>query len=437
MGTGIASTSELVQIQPGGMAPSHPCRGAGEAHSSLLSHAELEGHHAGCPRGDASPVPWEERCWGPAQLLGSQPGPGDRSSSSSICTEDFAARFWEGMVEPLLFSEEEEDEPTGDVPTEGDDPGQDESLFPAGRRPNVQRLLAVERGRHPLQGRSPSLMRRESLESLGGRISRLSQSDALGMAWGGPWPARSAQPALGREDSPQQGPCSREDLSAIALRSEDLAAGRPWRALGTLAGRSRAGARRGSPDVGLPGASGARTRGHPTSKSLGPRRQEPSALQGQRGGDVTLAVDDVEKKGAGSRQRRAPCLAHRESGLAPGCGGNAGGGWRTGTEQGEGVWLGQGLSLWAGAVSCMQDAVAGTSPSCSWGLSVVCRLPAPNAIFSPQVPTQQRDPLDDVEPGEMCHPAQEERLSPGGSVGSRKPSRSTRYIPGVWLAEQA
>ncbi|KAM6241245.1 uncharacterized protein M6G45_011678 [Spheniscus humboldti] len=316
--------------------------------------AELEGHHARCPRGDASPVPWEERCWGLAQLLGSQPSPGDRSSSSSICTEDFAARFWEGMVEPLLFSEEDEDEPTGDVPIEGDDPGQDESLFPAGRRPNVQRLLAVEPGRHPLQGRSPSLMRRESLESLGGRISRLSQSDALGMAWGGPWPARSAQPALGREDSPQQGPCSREDLSAIALRSEDLAAGRPWRALGTLAGRTRAGARRGSPDVGLPGASGAGTRGHPASKSLGPRQQEPSALQGQRGGDVTLAVDDVEKEGAGSRQRRAPCLAHRA------------------------------------------------------------------------VPTQQRDPLGDVEPGEMCHPAQEERLSPSGSVGSRKPSRPTR-----------
>ncbi|KAM6051581.1 uncharacterized protein LJ206_016841 [Theristicus caerulescens] len=277
--------------------------------------AELEGHRAGCPRGEASPVPWEEVCWGLAQLLRSQPSLGDRSSSSSVCTEDFAARFWEGMVEPLLFSEEEEDEPAGDVRTEGDDPGQDESLFPAGRRLDVQRLLAVEPGRRPLHGVSPPLMRRESLESLGERISRLSQSNALGVAWGSPRPAPSVQPALGREDSPHRGPCSGEDLFAIDLRGKDPAAGRPWRPPGTSAGRSRAWARRGSPSGGLPGASGART-----SKSLGLRHQEPSALQGRRGGDVTLAVDDVEKEGAGSRQRRAPCLAHRESGLALGAG---------------------------------------------------------------------------------------------------------------------
>ncbi|XP_074462290.1 uncharacterized protein LOC141750667 [Larus michahellis] len=270
--------------------------------------AELEGHGAGCPRGDASPVPREQRCRGLAQPLGSQPSPGDCSSSSSIRTEDFAARFREGMVEPLLFSEEEDEEPAGDVPAEGGDLGRDES---AGRRRDVQRLLAVEPGRRPLQGRSPPLMRRESLESLGGRISRLSQRGALGMAWGGPRPDPSTQPALGREDSPHQGSRSRKDPLSIALRSEDPAAGRPWRASGISAGRSRAGARRGSPDGGLPGPSGAGSRGHPASKPLGLRWQKPPALQGRCGAVVTLAVDDVEKEGAGRRQRRAPCPAHR------------------------------------------------------------------------------------------------------------------------------
>ncbi|XP_040982159.1 uncharacterized protein LOC115346482 [Aquila chrysaetos chrysaetos] len=270
---------------------------------------ELEGRRAGGPRGDASPVPREKRCWGLAQLLGSRPSPGDRSSSSSICTEDFAARFWEGMVEPLLS--EEEDEPAGDVPTEGDDSGQDESLFPAGRRLDVRRQLAVEPGRRPLQGRSPRLMRRESLESLGGRISRLSRSDALGVAWGGPHPAPSMQPALGWEDSPHRRSCSGKDSLTIALGGENRAAEHLRRAPGISAGRSRAGARRGSPDGGLPGISIARSGGHPTSKPLGLRRQEPPALQGRRGGVVTPAVDGVEKEGARSRQRRAPCPAHR------------------------------------------------------------------------------------------------------------------------------
>lgn len=231
-------------------------------------------------------------------------------------------------MEPLLFSKKEEDEPAGDVPAEGDDPGQDESLFPTGRRLDVGRQLVVEPGRRPLQGRTPRLMRRESLESLGGRISRLSQGDALGMAWGGPQPAPSPQPALGREDSPHRGSCSRKDPLTITLHSEDLAGGRPQRAPGISAGRSRAGARRGSPDGDLPGASGAGTRGQPASKPLGLRRQEPPALQGRCGGVVTLSVDDVEKEGRGSRRRRAPCLAHCESGLAPQCWGSAGGGWR-------------------------------------------------------------------------------------------------------------
>ncbi|XP_075625507.1 uncharacterized protein LOC142604215 isoform X2 [Balearica regulorum gibbericeps] len=209
------------------------------------------------------------------------------------------------MVEPLLSSEEEEDEPTGNVPAEGDNPGQDESLFPTGRRLDVQQQLAVERGRHLSQGRCPLLMRRESLESLGQRISRLSQSG------GGPRPAPSRQPALGQEVSPHGGPCSGEDLLAIALLGEDPAAGRPWRAPAISAGRSGAGARRGSARGGLLGDSRAGTRGLPSRKALGLRWQEPPALWGWRGGDVTLAVEDAEKEGAGSRQRRAPCSAHR------------------------------------------------------------------------------------------------------------------------------
>lgn len=220
-------------------------------------------------------------------------------------------------MEPLLS--EEEDEPAGDVPTEGDDSGQDKSLFSAGRRRGVRRQLAVEPGRRPLQGRSPHLMRRESLESLGGRISRLSQSDALGVAWGGPQPAPSMQPALGWEDSPHRRSCSGKDSLTIALGGENPAAGHLRRAPGISADRSRARARRGSPDSSLPGISVAGSGGHPTSKPLGLRRQEPPALQGQHGGVVTLTVDAVEKEGARSRQRRAPCPAHRETGLAVGC----------------------------------------------------------------------------------------------------------------------
>ncbi|XP_064530611.1 uncharacterized protein LOC135423890 isoform X2 [Pseudopipra pipra] len=269
--------------------------------------AELEGHSAGCPRGDSSPVPWEqEQSWAP--LLGSSPG--DRSSSSSICTEDFAARFQEGMVLP----EEEEDELTGIVPAEGADPGQDESSFPTGRSLDVQRQLGTDPGRKLWEDRSPSLMRRGSLESLGARISQLSQSHVLGGAWGEPCPAPSAQPALGQGDPLQGGPGSREALLAFALP------GHPLRTPGISAGRSRAGARTGS--ASLPGASSARTRGHPSSKALGQRLQEPPALRGQSRGNVTLAVDDTEREGAGSRSR-APCSDHRAE-AAPGAPGAPG-----------------------------------------------------------------------------------------------------------------
>lgn len=301
--------------------------------TALLSLTELEGHGARCPQSVTSPVPWEKRCWGLAQLLDPQPSPGDRSTSSSICTEDFATRFLEGMEEPLWFSEEE-DEPTGNVPTEGDDPGQDESLFPAGRRLDDRRRLVVERGRRPWQGRSP-LARRQSLESLGGRISRLSRSDAQGMGRGGAWAAPSAPPALGREHSPHRSSGCRKEPLTVTLRGDNPAAGCPWRAPGTSAGRSSAMAQGGSANGRLPGSSGARTRGHPARRTLGLRWQQLPALWGWRGGDITFAGCDTRKAGAGSRRRRAPCSAHRESGLA----GGAGWCWRamgTGTKQGKG-----------------------------------------------------------------------------------------------------
>lgn len=44
---------------------------------------------------------------------------------------------------------------------------------------------------------------------------------------------------------------------------------------------------------------------------------------------------------------------------------------------------------------------------------------------------QQRYPLGSAERGQMCHPAQEQRLSPGGRVGSRKPPCPARYVPGL------
>ncbi|XP_041276202.1 uncharacterized protein LOC121344378 [Onychostruthus taczanowskii] len=154
---------------------------------ALLSPTELAGHCAGCARG-GSPVPREEEhSW--AQLPGSRDRLGHWSSSSSVCTEDFAVSFWEGMVEPLLCQQE----PAGDVPTAGAHPGQDEPLFPTGRSLDT----AMEPGRAPRQDRSPS---RSSLESLGARISRLSQSHG-GVAWGVPWPGPPAQPALGHRDS--------------------------------------------------------------------------------------------------------------------------------------------------------------------------------------------------------------------------------------------
>ncbi|XP_064582874.1 uncharacterized protein LOC135454549 [Zonotrichia leucophrys gambelii] len=204
--------------------------------------AELAGCGAGCARA-GSPVPREEEpC----------------SSSSSVCTEDLAASFWEAMVEPLLCQQE----PAGGVPRAGAHPGQDEPLFPAGRSPDT----AMEPSRAPRQDSSAS---RSSLESLGASISRLSLSHG-GVSRPGP----PAQAALAHGDT------ARGELLGTA--------GHPWIAAGIAAGRSRAGAGAGTgaPGSSAPRASRATTRGHP-------------ALWG-RGRNVTFSVAAMDREGAAS-----------------------------------------------------------------------------------------------------------------------------------------
>ncbi|XP_054145018.1 uncharacterized protein LOC128945317 [Melozone crissalis] len=204
--------------------------------------AELAGRGAGCARA-GSPVPREEEpC----------------SSSSSVCTEDLAASFWEAMVEPLLCQQE----PAGGVPRAGAHPGQDEPLFPAGRSPDT----AMEPSRAPRQDSSAS---RSSLESLGARISRLSLSQSHG---GVSRPGPPAQAALAHGDG------ARGELLGTA--------GHPWIAAGMAAGRSRAGAGTGAPGSSAPRASRATARGHP-------------ALWGH-GRNVTFSVAAVDREGAAS-----------------------------------------------------------------------------------------------------------------------------------------
>lgn len=358
--TGITSPSKVVQISQDGMAPSH-----WGGLTALLSPTELAGRGAGCARGD-SPVPGEEEhSW--AQLLGPQPSSGHCSSSSSICTEDFAASFWEGLVEPLLCQQE----PAGDVPREGAGPGQDESLLPAGRSLDLQ----PQQGRAPGQDRSPSRGRRESLESLGARISHLSR---VGVSWGIPWASPSAQPALGLRDPP------RGDLLATALP------GHSWRTPGVSAGRSRAGARTGSPGSSFLRANSARTRRPP---ALGMRRQEPPAPRG-RAGNVTWAVGDTDREGADS--------SRSESGLP----------WSTGRCWGRV----QGWDKQGKGHGRARDTVAGTSPSFLWGF---CGLwdPLPQMPFSLQVLAQPWQP-----PGTGGH------LCPQGTIKGTCPAR---YRPGL------
>ncbi|XP_064378444.1 uncharacterized protein LOC112987964 [Dromaius novaehollandiae] len=235
-------------------------------------------------------------------------GEASQSSSSSVCTEDFAARFQEGMVEPLVFSEDEEDEPFSvgsrharDVPAEGNgiscpaedhDAGQDESLLSTGRRQDVPWQSEVELG-CPLQSTSPPLTRRQSLESLGGRISRLSQSNAVtaGMepdsfpAWWAPMPAPSEQGWTLHGANVRE--CSTRRRAGVPVPRASVSA-----------------------DSSLPGDGGAGTRWHHMSRPVGSRQQEPPALRRQSEGDIALAVADMDMEEAGDKLRRAQSWAH-------------------------------------------------------------------------------------------------------------------------------
>ncbi|XP_054372802.1 uncharacterized protein LOC118693118 isoform X1 [Molothrus ater] len=245
--------------------------------------AELAGRRAGCARG-GSPVPREEEP-GWAQPPGSRLRPGRCSSSSSVCTEDFAASFWEAMVEPLLCQQE----PAGDVPRAGAHPGQDEPLFLARRSSDT----AMGAGRAPRQDSSAS---RSSLESLGASISRLSLSQSHGeVPWGVPWPGPPAQPALGHGDR------ARGELLGTA--------GHPWIAAGIAAGRSRPGARTGAPGSSAPRASRATTRGHP---ALGP----PPALWGH-GRNVTFSVAAMDTEGAASSRSAGTAVGAPQTWRSP------------------------------------------------------------------------------------------------------------------------
>ncbi|XP_068767186.1 uncharacterized protein [Struthio camelus] len=385
---------------------------------------EYPASKAGYLQGEANPLQKED-CWRVAHLLDSQSSleqSGAQSSSSSICTEDFAARFQESMVEPLLFSEDEEDEPfsvgsgcTRDVPAVGNgnsfpaeehDTGQDEFLLSTGRRQDVPQQLEVELG-CLLQSTFPSLMRRESLESLGERISRLSRSNAVmaGMEpasfpeWWAPIPAPAKQVSVGQKDSSRWAPCSGEGPLDSTLSGDEPSAGYSQRVADTSTSRTQAWDRepqstrrtqslskmvdwhsspesswatttapsgpslpskqglspelvpspcpclRWSPESNLlgqgwtlqganergcstrcagvpvppasisagsslPGYDGAGTRWHPMSRPVRLRQRESSALWGQSGGDVSLAVADADVEGAGDRLRRARSWAH-------------------------------------------------------------------------------------------------------------------------------
>lgn len=233
-------------------------------------------------------------------------------------------------MEPAVFSEGEEDEALS-FPTEADGDGQDASL-------------SVGPG-CPWRDTSPWLTRRESLESLGVRISRLSQISA-GTARGGPCPA------------PSEGDT-----------------GHPWRPPGSSASRSGAG-----------------TGGHPRSKPTETRHQQAAAVRGWQGGDAALTV---EKEGGGSRQRGARCSSHRESGLAPGYRG-----WkRTG---GPGPSRAQGKRGrgwgWDVLEGPHRRCDVRNQPSLARG---VCGVPPKRRVVL-QVLRQQRDPPADAAPTPRC-----------------------------------
>ncbi|KAG6923356.1 hypothetical protein G0U57_020905, partial [Chelydra serpentina] len=177
--------------------------------------AEMEGccaNQDGTSWGGADPSRKEEYVWRLMHLLGAEQAPenlGDQSNSNSICTEDFAARFREGMVDPLVNSDGEGDVPAGGFPDSAEEgcvmgiEARTTGLSPAVETceaaaegftlSTARRQHILQRFEEGLEGDLPLVLsssvegpqslnsrtRRESLESLGGRISRLSQRNTM------------------------------------------------------------------------------------------------------------------------------------------------------------------------------------------------------------------------------------------------------------------
>ncbi|XP_014377260.2 uncharacterized protein LOC102380999 [Alligator sinensis] len=156
----------------------------------------------------------DEYSWRMRNLLGSEQTPENlnyQSDSNSICTEDFATRFEEGMVDPLVNFDEEGDvlafdfsteDSTGEGTAVGMTAGSTGPSFCAKECEGTLEVLTSHRQRkqeylqQPKEELEDDLLvastsgverpqfvsirnRRESLESLGGRISRLSQSNTM------------------------------------------------------------------------------------------------------------------------------------------------------------------------------------------------------------------------------------------------------------------
>ncbi|XP_040276149.1 trichohyalin-like isoform X2 [Bufo bufo] len=145
----------------------------------------------------------EEYKWRLSQLLGSEQAVGeeyqsDTNSAESVCTEDFAVQFKQRMIEPIASSEAHEngqyntgkttvDDSEGVsllLPSSEDSPG--DHLNTARREDILQKfkeeleddlLAAVTKKDQEDQASGRNRERKDSVESLGGQISRLSQAN--------------------------------------------------------------------------------------------------------------------------------------------------------------------------------------------------------------------------------------------------------------------
>ncbi|CAM5160761.1 unnamed protein product [Eretmochelys imbricata] len=276
--------------------------------------AEMEGccaNQDSTSWGEAGPSRKEEYGWRLLHLLGSEQAPenlGDQSDSNSVCTEDFAARFRDGMVDPLVNSDGEEDVPAGDPAEEGSVPGvkaRSTGLSPAtetcvaeGREGDLPLALSSSvEGPQSLSSRT----RRESLESLGGRISRLSQLNTMDT----PSSTDTAKASSTGSRAPGLAPSERVETSeesipwplegssrwiqdswenslpfSSPLLVEELGPSQPLRALGAGASGTRAWARESQPVRTAPSPSGRRQSEHGHVWSHSPSHSAPTAARG-------------------------------------------------------------------------------------------------------------------------------------------------------------